>query len=281
MNFRNIDLKDRTVRRVFHRILIVASGVLCLLFWIILPHINHPHKRGTYDAEDASGVGLGYSILFYLVGHALYWGVYWILQGLQPKPPRRFFRRLYLRLINSFRRFRHHSAAIRSLQIFVMLGLAFFISVAFMDLHTFDDHVAAWLGLIALFSLLTFIIHCAISGHKIATSMKGGASSNFQYDEDDYSSLYMLRIIRNVAGDHGFSSSELLEDTFSSDDLEAAKGICLQRAQLFLETGNLGEWQESDIGFEIQYDDIRVMLVTDAHFIPAPHIGDAIEVSPR
>ena len=191
MNFRNIDLKDRIVRRVYHRFLIVVSGVLFIaLFSIILPF------------DDAFPGAFGGSILFYATGHALYWGVYWVMQGFQPTPRPNPFLKLFRRL-------------------------------------------------------------------------RGG------HEEDDYSSLYMLRIIRNVAGDHGFSSSALLEDTFSSDDLEAAKGICLQRAQLFLETGNLGEWQESDIGFEIRHGDIRVMLVTDVGFIPAPHVGDAIEVSPR
>ena len=87
----------------------------------------------------------------------------------------------------------------------------------------------------------------------------------------------MLRIIR----DHGYSSSELMEDTFLSDDLEEAKEICLQRAKLVLNVRHLGEWQESDIGFEIQHDDIRVMLITDVSFIPQPNVGDAIEISPR
>ena len=216
MIFRNIDLKDRIVRRVYHRFLIVVSGVLFIALFSIIPHVAdpsygtggvnrprrvHPPPDKTYSADDAFVGAFGGSILFYATGHALYWGVYWVMQGFQPTPRPNPFLKLFRRLRGD-------------------------------------------------------------------------------YEEDDYSSLYMLRIIRNVAGDHGFSSSTLLEDTFSSDDLEAAKGICLQRAQLFLETGNLGEWQESDIGFEIRHGDIRVMLVTDTHFIPQPNVGDAIESSP-
>ena len=133
MNFRNIDLKDRIVRRVYHRFLIVVSGVLFIaLFSIILPF------------DDAFPGAFGGSILFYATGHALYWGVYWVMQGFQPTPRPNPFLKLFRRL-------------------------------------------------------------------------RGG------HEEDDYSSLYMLRIIRNVAGDHGFSSSALLEDTFSSTILKRQK----------------------------------------------------------
>ena len=216
MNFRNIDLKDRIVRRVYHRFLIVVSGVLFIALFSIIPHVAdpsygtggvrrvHPPPDKTYSADDAFVGAFGGSILFYATGHALYWGVYWVMQGFQPTPRPNPFLKLFRRLRGD-------------------------------------------------------------------------------YEEDDYSSLYMLRIIRDVAGDHGFSSSTLLEDTFLADGHDSAKRICLRQAQRFLSVSEhaLAKWQESDIGFEIRHGDIRVMLITDVGSIPQPPVGDAIEVSPR
>ena len=143
---------------------------------------------------------------------------------------------------------------------------------------------AIGIGILILIVATLFIIYNAIISGRVVNALKersnqvffGMGEETYDHDEDDYSSLYMLRIVR----EEGFSSYELMEDTFLFDDLEVAKRVCLQHAQHFLETGTLGEWQESDIGFEIQHGHIRVMLVTDAEFIPAPNVGDAIETSP-
>ena len=156
--------------------------------------------------------------------------------------------------------------------------------VIFMSLMFFFIHGEKLIGIIGVTVSIAVIIYNTIVGGRVVNAMKERSNQSFfgmreetyDHDEDDYRSLYMLRVVR----EQGFSSSELMEDTFLADDLEEAKEICLQRAELVLNVRHLGEWQEFDIGFEIQYDDIRVMLVTDTHFIPQPNVGDAIESSP-
>ena len=95
MSFRYIDLKNRTVRRVFHRCLIVISVAILPILWLVLAIVFKPggvrvRGRTYYDTFEAFGVALSYMIAFYVFARLLYWGIYWILQAFEPKPTERY-----------------------------------------------------------------------------------------------------------------------------------------------------------------------------------------------
>lgn len=86
MSLRDINLKHRTVRRVFHRSLLVALGVLFPILWIFLSHVLPPvGRRRVAPVGEALVQSVLYVILFYVLARLLYWGLYWILKGFERK----------------------------------------------------------------------------------------------------------------------------------------------------------------------------------------------------
>ena len=86
MSLRDINLKHRTVRRVFHRSLLVGLVGLFPILWLILSIVLSGRRRPSYHVEEAFFQALGYVIAFYVLARVLYWGVYWIIKGFEPKP---------------------------------------------------------------------------------------------------------------------------------------------------------------------------------------------------
>lgn len=273
MNFRELDLKDRTIRRVFHRILVVSS---CLL-WIVLSIIFCATTR--YYDEDEIFRALSWSILLYITVRVLYWGVYWIIKGFQPqqvKHRRISFRRSWY----VFKDFMHVDLhRIKRFGIRWTLRLPIFLVVGLYVLHgitlfttgdIYDDGAAGRFVLTGITALLIVAIYVAL----IANREKSHRFDS-DYDEDDDlpEELYMFRIVREIVGDYAFDSFTVLEeDIFLSYNLEQSKRKYRERAMRFLNTTDIDNWQECDEGFEVRHGDLRIILVTDATLIPEPDV---------
>ena len=86
-------------------------------------------------------------------------------------------------------------------------------------------------------------------------------------DEEDYSSTYMLRIVKQS----GYGSREIHASTFRANNLDKAKKQCIKQARNVLGSDKRNhEWEEFDVGFFIQHGRMRVELLIDLSHIKLP-----------
>ncbi len=132
-------------------------------------------------------------------------------------------------------------------------------------------------AIVVFVASIVCIIYNAVVGSRVVNAMKEKDYDTLfgmrqeRYVQEHDPDIYMFRIVRDD-GFNGLKASELTEQVFFSDDLKQSKHDYLQRAKGFLNTDNLDDWQECDIGFEIWHGNFHVQLVTDPLLIPAPEV---------